>query len=1499
MIKNGASKWTQRVLKLACFALFSSVMIIILPTKPATAADTFVYNATVGTDSLNRSLPLNSDTGDVKGNRYVGLFYFLNSFFDIGPYDMEFLYRKYPDSVLDNRRPEWGGIGTNHLWGNPLYGYYDHHDPWVIRKDLQMLGEAGVDFIVFDTTNVPTYDTVLENLLDVMQDLYDQGAPVPKIAFYTNTDSGSTMEYIYDRYYKTGAPDRHPDLWFNWRSKPMIVGISSQASSAVSSFFTIKEAQWPTEAPKDNGFPWIDFVRPQQVHTYNGQKEIMSVSPAQNSGSLLFSDNAFHGLPSTWGRGYHNGMHDDSLEAVNSGYNFIEQWNNAIAQDPPMVFITGWNEWMAGIWDGIGNHKVNSYDAATMAYSRDIQPMKEGFKDNYYMLLAKYIREYKGFNAMPTPSADTTITINTDFSQWSDVSPAYKDYTGDTAARDYRGYGALYFNNNSGRNDIDVMKVARDSNNLYFYVKCVENISSYTDSSWMRLFINTDGNPTNGWNGFDYVINRTGVTAGTTTLEQSTGGWNWSTVNANIIYSISGKEMMIQIPRNDLGLIGDPVNIAFKWADNMQNDGDVMDFYVNGDTAPDGRLSYAYYTDESVVITPSPTPASMPGLAPIAENVNVPGTAKSWEFVNPADLEGWKVDTVKTDMYNASAARTTVAIGSADVAAEKFTTTSWVNRIELLSPVYTGSGTGLRLSLYKWDTDYGTTINGAPFMTYIHNSVSASNPWIYVWTQTALPPGDYLWTVSLSSTPVANAGVIKSAGSYSGTTSYFNGVPIADHYTMRMSGPSMAAFGVTEEQALKGTVSMNNSYTVLKKDADIDLADKKVVQIRMSNATNATSAKLYFTTAADVTAWNFDSNLENWIASANVGGFTWQTGGYIGGNVTGPDPFLVSPDNLGIDAANHTIIKVKLKNGTSNTTGQIYFTTTSDTNWSEAKSVTFPIHANDSNYTEYSIDMTEAINGLWSGTINRIRIDPNKDVSSGSFSMDSVAVVKTAFSDTNSKSFTINANSDYTVYNIDMSDVAGWSGTLKRIKFVPAVNASSGSFGIDYIRIFNDPAKAWYFNSTIDDWTASGDISGFGWQTGGYAGGEIIGSDPYLFSTDNLGIDADDNTIIRIKMKNDSSNTTGKFYFTTNSDASWTEAKSKTFTLTANDSRYTEYFIDMSEVPGWSGTLKQLRFDPNQDASSGSFSIDEITISNAAMYTQSRSFSSTQGVNGWSYEEWIWDGATRTINNMTWDSTNNRWIGTSADSFVGAGIQQPDLNKESVQVFTAPASGTVRIMANVRRSVSNAASDGVQVKIKKNDQDWWPIGGGFVQVSDMTGIVIDQIAAVTAGDQFQFVVNSKASSVYDAVYFDPTITYYGGVWNFDSTVENWTAGGNTSGFGWQSDGYMGGNVTGTDPNLTSADHLGIRIVDHHFIKIGMKNATAAKTAKFYFTTNADPTWNEAKSKTFATIANDPNYTEYVVDMSTVPGWTGVLRQLRFDPEDSVSTGSFSIDYIRF
>ena len=47
-----------------------------------------------------------------------------------------------------------------------------------------------------------------------------------------------------------------------------------------------------------------------------------------------------------------------------------------------------------------------------------------------------------------------------------------------------------------------------------------------------------------------------------------------------------------------LGISSEDFSIEFKWSDNMQ-DRDVMDFYVNGDCAPMGRLNYTYYFKKS------------------------------------------------------------------------------------------------------------------------------------------------------------------------------------------------------------------------------------------------------------------------------------------------------------------------------------------------------------------------------------------------------------------------------------------------------------------------------------------------------------------------------------------------------------------------------------------------------------------------------------------------------------------------------------------------------------------------------------------------------------------------------------------------------------------------------------------------------------------------------------------------------------------------------------
>lgn len=49
--------------------------------------------------------------------------------------------------------------------------------------------------------------------------------------------------------------------------------------------------------------------------------------------------------------------------------------------------------------------------------------------------------------------------------------------------------------------------------------------------------------------------------------------------------------------------------------------------------------------------------------------------------------------------------------------------------------------------------------------------------------------------------------------------------------------------------------------------------------------------------------------------------------------------------------------------------------------------------------------------------------------------------------------FTTIANSDFIVYEIDMSSNSDWNGTLNQLRIYPSYDANSGSFEIDYIRI--------------------------------------------------------------------------------------------------------------------------------------------------------------------------------------------------------------------------------------------------------------------------------------------------------------------------------------------------------------------------------------------------------------------------------------------------------------
>ena len=62
-----------------------------------------------------------------------------------------------------------------HYWGQPLYGYYNADDEWVIRKHIELFIHAGLDFVAFDTSNGRIYDVQAYAFLDLLLEYYEQG----------------------------------------------------------------------------------------------------------------------------------------------------------------------------------------------------------------------------------------------------------------------------------------------------------------------------------------------------------------------------------------------------------------------------------------------------------------------------------------------------------------------------------------------------------------------------------------------------------------------------------------------------------------------------------------------------------------------------------------------------------------------------------------------------------------------------------------------------------------------------------------------------------------------------------------------------------------------------------------------------------------------------------------------------------------------------------------------------------------------------------------------------------------------------------------------------------------------------------------------------------------------------------------------------------------------------------------------------------------------------
>jgi hypothetical protein len=497
----------------------------------------------VGTDALGRTMPHTQIVGPLKEDqrRVVGIFYITwhsdNAANLKSPYeaDVTKVLSADPDARLDAKHRLWKE--SSYHWGESEAGYFLSKDEYVIRKDMSMLADAGVDVLVMDVTNAVRYWSEWDVVFTVMQKMRAEGNKVPKFCFWAfNGPVITVVQDLYDKIYKTG---KYNDLWYYWDEKPLLLyngtphvdangkGVKNpnphfdpdartnqdhpyygdpdyteefykDYSKDIKNFFTLRTMWWGyyewagkrfigTEDNWSFGYDLgNDKVRPMHpddlVSTHNGKKEEAAVTPAQHPSSLVGK---------SWSRksgepelneydmpqpAYVPWLGDTVKNPEGYGIYFQERWEEALKSDPQFLYINDWNEWTAGKYQPEEektfpfmrrNSPYFFVDQYNAEFNRAIQPMKDGYTDNYYMQMPQNIRRYKGTRPIPVIDGLLKIKINGNFSDWNKVQVEYRDTKGDTFHRNHKGYGGLHYTNESGRNDITTCKVAADNSHVY------------------------------------------------------------------------------------------------------------------------------------------------------------------------------------------------------------------------------------------------------------------------------------------------------------------------------------------------------------------------------------------------------------------------------------------------------------------------------------------------------------------------------------------------------------------------------------------------------------------------------------------------------------------------------------------------------------------------------------------------------------------------------------------------------------------------------------------------------------------------------------------------------------------------------------------------------------------------------------------------------------------------------------------------------------------------
>lgn len=379
---------TAKRLSLILFIfLFLTVDLLAQKRGSTQSAERDLYPDTwVATDAIGRTMPTLEQTGERKSDkrRVVGIFYITWHTQDLHnqptPYtgDITQILLKDPEARKDTNHPAW-----RHVWyhyAEPEMGYFLSQDEWVVRKDLSMLADAGVDLVILDVTNAVRYWDEWEVLFSTMQKMKAEGNIVPKFCFWAfNGPVITVVQELYNNIYKK---NRYSDLWFYWDGKPLLLYNKNPRYNASGGWVENPNPNYYEAAvndPNDPNYNNPDYTQKSLTDYTNEVKEFFTL---RNMwwGYYDWGGERFIGTEDNWSFGYN--LEDERIkkmtpkELLSTHNGKPEQGAVTPAQHPvtmtqnPMGIGKSWTR-------KYGEPQLNEYDMPEVGYIPYLNAVKQ------------------------------------------------------------------------------------------------------------------------------------------------------------------------------------------------------------------------------------------------------------------------------------------------------------------------------------------------------------------------------------------------------------------------------------------------------------------------------------------------------------------------------------------------------------------------------------------------------------------------------------------------------------------------------------------------------------------------------------------------------------------------------------------------------------------------------------------------------------------------------------------------------------------------------------------------------------------------------------------------------------------------------------------------------------------------------------------------------------------------------------------------------------------